>query len=616
MLRRFAVVFTASATLMLLVAWPVVERPTERIYGTEISGRHPDPFAAMRRLDFSIADRFTQPGTDWTGAAIAQFAGPVAAYNLIVLLSFPLAAASTDLLVFLLTGSSLGSAWAGLMVMLAPYHLAHAAYHPHVAQIGWLALALAAIVAFVDRPSAIRAGAVAISMAWLGAADFYGGFIGLVLAPVVAIARVAMQPAGTRDSRAPAAAGLIAVGSVATLAAVNWWLLARPGVPLFNEAQVLMFRARWWAYFLPPVDQPWWGDRSVQVIGEAGLLPAIVELQLTPGFFALGLAVWGTRVAFTTARAQERAAAGVALAIVTAATMASLAPVAIWLHRLAPVFRGMARFGGAVEIGVSVLAGLGLASLVRRDPSRRTMVIGVATLALFVECAPLPWRWRDVLPTLAHRWLAGFPASATVLDCSAPLGGDGAVEMAFGNRLTEAGGARFPYCGDADMPARAAADGIAFVLVQPGTDMGRAWASQPPAGIRVMRRLPGASVYAVIAAPPAVFVDRVSGCGQREWRNGDSFCWAQQRLELTVRNTTPAPATVTLAITLATKSGSGSLVVRGPDGVPRHISVRGPLKPYSVGPLQLSPGLSPISIESDNRDAFAVGPWTWRTDPS
>ena len=166
MLRRFAVVFAASATLTLLVAWPVVERPTERIYGTEISGRHPDPFAAMRRLDFSIADRFTQPGTDWTGAAIAQFAGPVAAYNLIVLLSFPLAAASTDLLVFLLTGSSLGSAWAGLMVMVAPYHLAHAAYHPHVAQIGWQALALAAIVVFVDRPSALRAGAVAISMAW------------------------------------------------------------------------------------------------------------------------------------------------------------------------------------------------------------------------------------------------------------------------------------------------------------------------------------------------------------------------------------------------------------------------------------------------------------------
>jgi hypothetical protein len=73
-----------------------------------------------------------------------------------------------------------------------------------------------------------------------------------------------------------------------------------------------------------------------------------------------------------------------------------------------------------VEIGVSVLAGLGSGVLVRRDPSRRTVVIGVAALALFVERAPPPWRWRDVLPTPAHRWLAGFPASATVLDCSAP----------------------------------------------------------------------------------------------------------------------------------------------------------------------------------------------------
>src|SRR4029077_4296385 len=116
-------------------------------------------------------------------------------------------------------------------------------------------------------------------------------------------------------------------GSVVTLAAVSWWLHARPGAPLFKETQVLMFRARWWAYFLPPVDQPWWGDRSVKVIGEAGLLPAIVELQLTPGFFAIGLAAWGTRVAFTSGRAQERAAAGVSLAIVTAATISSLWPV-------------------------------------------------------------------------------------------------------------------------------------------------------------------------------------------------------------------------------------------------------------------------------------------------
>src|SRR5262245_47519768 len=188
MLRRFALVFAASAALTLLLAWPVAERPTERIYGTEIAGRHPDPFAAMRRLDFSIADTFTQPATDWTGAAVASVTGPVAAYNLIVLLSFPLAAAAADLFAVLLTGSSLASLCAGALVMLSPYHLAHAAYHPHVAQVGWQALVFAAIVAFVDRPTAVRAMIVGAAMLWLSAADFYGGFIGLVLAPVVAIA--------------------------------------------------------------------------------------------------------------------------------------------------------------------------------------------------------------------------------------------------------------------------------------------------------------------------------------------------------------------------------------------------------------------------------------------
>ena len=324
MLRRFAVVFAASATSRCWWRGRSLNGRPNGSTGRRFPAGIPIHLRRCAVSTFRSAIRFTQPGTDWTGAAIARLAGPVAAYNLIVLLSFPLAAASTDLLVFLLTGSSLGSAWAGLMVMLAPYHLAHAAYHPHVAQIGWQALALAAIVAFVDRPSALRAGGVAISMAWLGATDFYGGFIGLVLAPVVAIARVATQPAGTRDSRAPAAAGLIAVGSVATLAAVGWWLHARPRRAAVQRGPGADVPRALVGVFLPPVDQPWWGDRSVQVIGEAGVLPAIVELQLTPGFVALGLAAWGTRVAFTSGRAQERAAAGVALAIVTAATMASL----------------------------------------------------------------------------------------------------------------------------------------------------------------------------------------------------------------------------------------------------------------------------------------------------
>ncbi len=604
--------FAASAALTLLVAWPVVERPTERIYGTEIAGRHPDPFAAMGRLDFSIRDAFTQPATDWTGAALAHLTGPIAAYNVIILLSFPLAAAATDLFVFLLTGSSVASLTAGLLVMFAPFHLAHAAYHPHIAQIGWQALVFAAVVAFVDRPTVVGGVALGVSLLWLGAADFYGGFIGLTLAPVVALTRAVTA----RTHRSIAAAVFVAIGGIITLAGVSWWLHAGAATPHFDDAQVQMFRARWWAYVLPPVDQPIWGVHSVQTIGEAAAMPAIVELQLTPGVTVLLLAACGAWFALSGNDTRERQAALLALALTSAAALASLAPVAIWLHDALPVFRSMARFGGTAGIGISALAGLGLAGLSARAPSRRTAILATAVLAVSLEYAPLPWRWRDVLPTAAHRWLAGFPPSAAVLDCSTPVGGDAAVEMAFGSRVTQAGGPPFWDCGDPDMVARAAANRIAFVLLRTGTDLALAWENDPPGGVRVMRRFPGASVYAVTSAPPPVFVDRFWGCGPREWRNGTSFCWTREHVQLFVRNTGRDPVRVTLSLSLQTASGGGAVRVTAPPEIAQSIAPRGPFKPYGVGPFTLPPGLTTLTLEAVDRNAFAIGPWRWIVEPS
>jgi hypothetical protein len=276
----------------------------------------------------------------------------------------------------------------------------------------------------------------------------------------------------------------------------------------------------------------------------------------------------------------------------------------------------MARFGGTAGIGVSVLAGLGLAALGARVPSRRTAIIAAAALAVFVEYAPLPWRWRDVLPTEAHRWLAGLPASATVLDCSTPPGGDAAVEMAFGSRVTEAGGPLFPDCGDSDMVARAAANRIAFVLARTGTDFALAWTNGLPSGVRVMQRFPGASVYAVTSAAPTVFVDRLSGCGPREWRNDRSFCWARRHVDLAVRNTGPSPVRVTLALALQTASGGGAVRVSAP-GVPaRSIDTIGPFTPYAIGPFTLPPGVTTVALDAVDRNPFAIGSWRWIRDPS
>jgi hypothetical protein len=341
-----------------------------------------------------------------------------------------------------------------------------------------------------------------------------------------------------------------------------------------------------------------------------------VELQLTPGVSVLALAAYGSWFALSRPRGQARHAATLALALIAAAAVASLAPVAIWLHAALPAFRAMARFGGAAGIGVSVLAGLGLAALCTRMPSRRTAIVAAVALVVSVEYAPLPWRWRDVLPTEAHRWLAGFPASSTVLDCSTPIGGDGAVEMAFGSRVTEAGSPLFPDCGDSDMVPRAAANHIAFVLVPTGSDFALAWTNDLPGGVRVMRRFPGASVYAVTSAAPAVFVDRLSGCGPRQWRNDRSFCWARQHVDLTLRNTDSVPVRVTLSLALQTISGGGAVRVSGPGLLAQSIAAIGPFKPYAIGPFTLPPGVTTVALDAVDRNAFAIGPWRWIVDPS
>ena len=83
--------------------------------------------------------------------------GPVAAYNVLVLATFPLAAAAAYLLARYVLGSHLGAMVAGLAYAFLPFHVAQAAGHPHVAQTQWLPLYLLALWRCLDRPDLRRA---------------------------------------------------------------------------------------------------------------------------------------------------------------------------------------------------------------------------------------------------------------------------------------------------------------------------------------------------------------------------------------------------------------------------------------------------------------------------
>src|SRR5687767_10242200 len=99
---RLAEVLAVSAlatVVTVAIAAPVLRAPSERVFGMEIVGRHHDPFTVMEQFERPIIiSVYSQPVTDIAGAMLSRVSGPVPAYNWLVLISFPLAAAAAYLL--------------------------------------------------------------------------------------------------------------------------------------------------------------------------------------------------------------------------------------------------------------------------------------------------------------------------------------------------------------------------------------------------------------------------------------------------------------------------------------------------------------------------------------
>src|SRR5688572_26497514 len=144
----------------------------------EIAGRHHDPFSVMAQFERPIAiGVHSQPLTDFSGALLARISGVVAAYNWLVLLSFPLSAAAAYLLARYLALSPAGAAVAAMAYAFSPFHVAHAAYHPHIAQIQWLPLYLLALWRCLDDASPVAVGFLGAATMAVTLSNFYAGLI-------------------------------------------------------------------------------------------------------------------------------------------------------------------------------------------------------------------------------------------------------------------------------------------------------------------------------------------------------------------------------------------------------------------------------------------------------
>lgn len=593
--RGAGLAFAVALAATLVMAGPVAVAPSERLFGrSQTFGRQDpnrDPLIVIEQFRTGqVPGPYLQPLTDLAGRLLAGPLGPVAAFNLLVLATFPLAAAAAYLLARYVLGSHLGAMVAGLAYAFLPFHVAHATGHPHVSQTQWLPLYLLALWQCVDRPDVLRAFLLLASAVAVALSNFYGGLIAAVLSPVALVAYgvvSARQPGEGRLRRlvltgltlgVAAAAGLLLIYRVAPA------VLLRPGSFAFPRSDLFLYSAKWWSYLVPAVDHPLAGSRIRQFWAGRGLEEALLEQQVGVGW---SLLVLGAVPAWLWVRG-DRASPGVrtapVLAIVAvAALLCSLSPErkigsftfvrpSALLYEVTPMFRAYARFGVVVGLMTALLAGAGAACLWRWPTSagRRAaaLLLGLAVL----EFAPFPpWRWRDVLPTRAHRWLAGQPGPLRVLDCVPPsrtsdlfalslfphevalLGGS---LIARGGRNGSVGAASFDDCGEPQLGDKLAALGYTHVVVRRDSPDGRWLAGRPaPAGLTRGPEFEDGGVLVVRAERPRAYVSGLVGFYPREYLGEDAWRWTGQTGALTLVNATGESVAIVLELELTAFPG-------------------------------------------------------------
>jgi hypothetical protein len=594
-LSGFLLTGTLAAAITIALAWPIVLNPSELVYGHEIVGRHPDVHSAIATIA-GEGEGWTHPLTDGIGWLLARFVNPVAALNLIVLAAFPLTAMATYALARYLHGSHAAAMIAALVFAFAPLHLAQAAYHPYAAQTYWLPLYLLALVALIDRATPLRFAGLCLVCAALILAGREAAFIAAMISPAVLLAFWVIRSDADRNLW-PLARPLLGLAVVAAVTAgVVWWarpdLLVLPSTSDVPIEDVGFYRARWWAYFTPPVDHPMLGRVARHLFARGGINLQLLEQQVFLGFSFVALALAALAFAATW-RPESRFVVAVA-AVGLVAALISLGPVSGSCGRVSmapgclafyvfPAFRTYARFADVTALAVAIAAGIGAVYLARMSRFGRGIAAALLALGAF-ELLPLPARAHDVLPTSAHRSLAASAGAGRILDCYPPGRADARVAWLMKRDLSFLD-ASLPTCADPELGARLAAHGFTHMIVRGGNAASRPADPLPP-GIQIAEQFHDATVYSVSPHVPPIATIASAGFFGYEHEGADWWQWMSPRGEWTVRNSTPAPLPATLSVDLVAI------------GMPRRLSVS-------------LDGTTVASFAVDvTRQAHVLGPWT------
>lgn len=423
------------------------------------NGLDPDrsPFLSAP-FGFDLTALPLQPYERYLGEWLTSAFGEVAAYNLIILASFPLAGLFAYLLTNYLLRNRVAAAVAGAIYAFAPFHFGMALNYPALSSIQWVPLYFLFVARTLIEKRLRDVFGCIVTFGILAIGSYYyafqATFITLVIFVVFAVLRRRQVRRGIAALRAraqtPRSLAGITATSLAGLALLAFMIAKPLQVYLDNRegfsrplSEAVRYSARPWAWVTPGIDHPVFGDR-LESFYTAHLHDApSYEQSLYLGFIPITLAILGVVML---RRSDLRMRIGVVALIGLSGAVIALGPYlplstdyyAQWpaeggsfklpmpgllMFELAPTFRFFSRAQVFVILAVAVLAAAGIVWLIRR--LSRPMVILLVPLLVagvgfeYANRPPAPVVDVGTTPPV-YQWLRDQPGDFTIAEYPMP----------------------------------------------------------------------------------------------------------------------------------------------------------------------------------------------------
>ncbi len=599
------------------------------------------------------------------------------AYNVFLLLSFFLAAVFMYYLVKHLTTSRAAAAFSGLAFAFSPYMLTQGKEHINLVATFWIPIFVLALVKAWQRRTKGTVLWCAGAFTLLTLFNFqHGFFCGVFAATFLVTAWIAGKPWRRLKRATEGRLPIIVLG--AGMVAVVTGIILFSARSLFDfknpVSHLYMYSARPWDYFIPHAEAALFGPLTRNFITTHLHQGFLVENSLFLGYVPLFLAAVGAagtlargrfapanlETADTAPREQGTPSdepianetrrfiwgfivSGAVAFLFSMPPTASVLGIKWYLpsylaFKVLPQFRAYARFGIIVTMCVMVLAGYGVAFLIRTGVLGRYKVPAVALLMglVLLEFTIVPpfYSLNTQATTPYYRWLKSRPGKPVAAIYPMYMADDFYnYDYLFQQRIHQkklVNGAATDSA--ADLYRQSILDitnpatpgllknlGAKYVLVLPGLYSQpvqhvnyvfptRITESSVAPGLKEIRRFSDCYVYE-ITAPPADFVPIFGTGAYTPYNNPEGKFWHPciNRVVISIESKREQPATCDMKLRVMS-ARSTSTVAFELNG--RTVStVEAPVWPVDVltRGVTLNPGKNTLLVKSDGKLAFLTG---------